>query len=138
MRSFEPTKCQCCLHIETSRLICTANIDLQLISIGFYMRATMALNGLTYVTFSVIFSERFNILLTYSRRYHTFLTCLYLILWDSFPYIFFQTLFSINVFPIITLSKFNRRSPPPIPSLLIVVKEIFQTALLTPPLKMNT
>ena len=132
MRSFEPTKCQCCLHIETSQLICTAN---QLI--GFYMRVTLALNGLTYVTFSVIFSERFNILLTYSRRYHTFLTCLHLILWDSFPYIFFQTLFNINVFPIITLSKFNRRSPPPIPSLLIVFKEIFQTALLTPPLKMN-
>ena len=35
-------KCQCCPHIETSRLICRAN---QLT--GFYMRATMALNGLS-------------------------------------------------------------------------------------------
>ena len=34
-------KCQCCRHIETSQLICTAN---QLT--GFYMRATLALNGL--------------------------------------------------------------------------------------------
>ena len=34
-------KCQCCPHIETSQLICTAN---QLT--GFYMRATQALNGL--------------------------------------------------------------------------------------------
>ena len=35
------SKCQCCPHIETSQLICTAN---QLT--GFYMRATLALNGL--------------------------------------------------------------------------------------------
>ena len=34
-------KCQCCSHIETSQLICTAN---QLT--GFYMRATLAFNGL--------------------------------------------------------------------------------------------
>ena len=36
-----PIKCQCCPHIETSQLICTAN---QLT--GFYMRATLAFNGL--------------------------------------------------------------------------------------------
>ena len=34
-------KCQCCTHMETSQLICCAN---QLT--GFYMRATLALNGL--------------------------------------------------------------------------------------------
>ena len=39
-----PIKCQCCPHIETSQLICTANQ-----STGFYMRATMTLNGLTKV-----------------------------------------------------------------------------------------
>ena len=38
---FKPIKCQCCHHIETSRLICCAN---QLT--GFYMKATLALNGL--------------------------------------------------------------------------------------------
>ena len=37
----KPIKCQCCPHIETSQLICTAN---QLA--GFYMRITLALNGL--------------------------------------------------------------------------------------------
>ena len=37
----QPIKCQCCPHIETSQLICTAN---QLT--GFYMRETQALNGL--------------------------------------------------------------------------------------------
>ena len=37
-----PIKCQCCPHIETSQLICTAN---QLT--GFCMRATLALNGLS-------------------------------------------------------------------------------------------
>ena len=37
----EPIKCQFCPHIETSPLICTAN---QLT--GFYIRATLALNGL--------------------------------------------------------------------------------------------
>ena len=36
-----PIKCQCCPHIETSQLIYCAN---QLT--GFYMRATLALNGL--------------------------------------------------------------------------------------------
>ena len=36
-----PIKGQCCPHIETSQLICDAN---QLT--GFYMRATLALNGL--------------------------------------------------------------------------------------------
>ena len=36
-----PIKCHCFPHIETSQLICTGN---QLI--GFYMRATMAFNGL--------------------------------------------------------------------------------------------
>ena len=35
--------CQCCPQIETSHLICCAN---QLT--GFYMKATMALNGLKY------------------------------------------------------------------------------------------
>ena len=35
------SKCQCCAHIGTSQLICMAN---QLT--GFYMRATMAVNGL--------------------------------------------------------------------------------------------
>ena len=41
-----PIKCQCCLHIETSQLICTAN---QLT--GFYMRATLALNRLILFLF---------------------------------------------------------------------------------------
>ena len=36
-----PIKCQCCPRIETSQLICIAN---QLA--GFYMRATLAFNGL--------------------------------------------------------------------------------------------
>ena len=35
------TQCQCFLHIETNQLICTAN---QLT--GFYMRKTVAINGL--------------------------------------------------------------------------------------------
>ena len=35
------SQCHCCPHIETSQLICTAN---QLT--GFYMRATLTLNGL--------------------------------------------------------------------------------------------
>ena len=38
---FERIKCQCCTHIETIQFICCAN---QLT--GFYMRATLALNGL--------------------------------------------------------------------------------------------
>ena len=33
-------KCQCCPHIETSQLICTV--------FGFYVKATLALNGLTF------------------------------------------------------------------------------------------
>ena len=41
LKTHSPIKCQCCPHIETSQLICTAN---QLT--GFYIRATMALNGL--------------------------------------------------------------------------------------------
>ena len=41
-KCFKPIKCQCCPHIEASQLICTAN---QLT--GFYMRAALALNGLT-------------------------------------------------------------------------------------------
>ena len=40
-RSNEPIKCHCCADIETSQLICYAN---QLTR--FYMRATLALNGL--------------------------------------------------------------------------------------------
>ena len=39
--SAEPIKCQCCPHIETSQLICSAN---QLTT--FYMRATLTFNGL--------------------------------------------------------------------------------------------
>ena len=39
--SYQPIKCQCWPHIETSQLICTAN---QLT--GFYMRATLAFNEL--------------------------------------------------------------------------------------------
>ena len=35
-------KCQCYPHIETSQLICCANK-----LTGFYMRATLAFNGLT-------------------------------------------------------------------------------------------
>ena len=42
-------KCQCCPHIETSQLICTAN---QLT--GFYIRATLALNGLNTYDFCKI------------------------------------------------------------------------------------
>ena len=38
---FEPNKCKCCPHVETSQMICCAN---QLI--GFYMRAILAFNGL--------------------------------------------------------------------------------------------
>ena len=38
---FKPIKCQCCPHIETSQLIYKAN---QLT--GFYMKATLAFNGL--------------------------------------------------------------------------------------------
>ena len=44
-------KCQCCPHIETSQLICTAN---QLT--GFYMRATLALNGLNIHWYNAWFS----------------------------------------------------------------------------------
>ena len=40
-RPYYAIKCQCCLHIETSQLICFANR-----LAGFYMRATLALNGL--------------------------------------------------------------------------------------------
>ena len=36
-----PFYCQCCLHIETSQLLCCAN---QLT--GFYRKATVAINGL--------------------------------------------------------------------------------------------
>ena len=48
----QPIKCQCCPHIETSQLICCAN---QLT--GFYMRATLTLNGLilTIINNIVIF-----------------------------------------------------------------------------------
>ena len=44
----QPIKCQCCSHIETSQLICTVN---QLT--GFYMRATLALDGLKKVYFFI-------------------------------------------------------------------------------------
>ena len=37
----QPIKCQCCPHIETSQLIGPGNK-----LTGFYMRATLALNGL--------------------------------------------------------------------------------------------
>ena len=43
----QPIKCQCCPPIETSQLICTAN---QLTD--FYMRATLALDGLRQFIFS--------------------------------------------------------------------------------------
>ena len=39
---FDQLKCHCCPHIETSQLICKAK---QLS--GFYMRATLTLNGLS-------------------------------------------------------------------------------------------
>ena len=39
-------KCECCPNIETSQVICSAN---QLT--GFYMFATLALNGLSKLTF---------------------------------------------------------------------------------------
>ena len=42
----DPIKCQCWLLIETSKLICFANQVT-----GFYMRVTLALNGLTSKTF---------------------------------------------------------------------------------------
>ena len=45
----EPIKCQCCPHIENSQLICTAN---QLT--GFFMRATLAFNGLISMRVSVL------------------------------------------------------------------------------------
>ena len=45
----QPIKCQCCPHIETSQLICTVN---QLT--GFYMRETLALDGLKKVCFSYL------------------------------------------------------------------------------------
>ena len=38
---YQPIKCQCCLHIETSQLICTSN---QLT--GFYIRLSLAFTGL--------------------------------------------------------------------------------------------
>ena len=44
-----PIKHQCCLHIETSQLICIAN---QLT--GFDMRATLVFNGLTFVRSEII------------------------------------------------------------------------------------
>ena len=42
LNPLRPIKCQCCPHIEASQLICCAN---QLT--GFYIRATVAFNGLT-------------------------------------------------------------------------------------------
>ena len=48
-------KCQCCPHIETSQLICTAN---QLT--GFYLKATLALNGLKWLTPNTITDRQFN------------------------------------------------------------------------------
>ena len=50
---FEPIKCQCCPRIETILLICTAN---QLT--GFYMKATLALNGLKFLKFSRTIFQR--------------------------------------------------------------------------------
>ena len=47
--SFKHIKCQCCPHIETSQLICCAN---QLT--GFYMRATLALNGLNTIIATIL------------------------------------------------------------------------------------
>ena len=44
-----PIKCQCCPHIETSQLICTANQFT-----GFYMRATLTFNGINTVDQSTI------------------------------------------------------------------------------------
>ena len=47
---------QCCPHIETSQLICTAN---QLT--GFYMRATLALNGLkAFFKINIVTSSLFS------------------------------------------------------------------------------
>ena len=43
---FLPIKCQCCPHIETSQLICTANQFT-----GFYMRAILTFNGLNIFHF---------------------------------------------------------------------------------------
>ena len=42
MKRSQPIKCQCCHHIETGQLICIANQ-----STDFYMKATLAFNGLT-------------------------------------------------------------------------------------------
>ena len=60
---FYPIKHQCCPHIEISQLICYAN---QLT--GFYMRATLAFNGL--ISHSIIFSDikHKNIILTMWKR----------------------------------------------------------------------
>ena len=58
----EPFTCQCCPHVETSQLICTAN---QLS--GFYMRATFAFNGLKIITFGgVLFSTTSDTWMTFS------------------------------------------------------------------------
>ena len=51
-KSSEPIKFQCWPHIETSRLICRAN---QLT--GFYMRATLAFNGLIDLDFVLLFGQ---------------------------------------------------------------------------------
>ena len=48
----QPIKCQCCPHIETSQLICTAN---QLT--GFYMRATLAFNELISSVTQILLTE---------------------------------------------------------------------------------
>ena len=56
-------KCQCCPDIETSRLISTAN---QLT--GFYMRATLALNGLKQFIYRSFYKINSSILIKYKWK----------------------------------------------------------------------
>ena len=53
-RTFQPSKYQCCPHIETSQLICSANH-----LTGFYMMETLAFNELIQLIQSAIW--RFNV-----------------------------------------------------------------------------
>ena len=60
---YEPTKCQCCPHIETSQLICCAN---QLT--GFYMWATLTFTELKVVKTSFTNTDCVLVLITWRQH----------------------------------------------------------------------
>ena len=112
--SGKPIKCQCCPHIEGSQLIWTAN---QLI--GFYMKAILALNGLSrtcpFRFFKCYFAQIF-LGLFLNTLSHMFLWHDLVMVFISIPTVqvwifhwFFHSLFNFRMTTVYVMNEFLKR-----------------------------